>query len=234
MRFYRTPACGKRAMNGRCQPLQSTFSDLFCGVGGFSLGFQSAGFQCGQAIDHDEAAVATYRANFTYPISSTKITRQTPLIPVDVIVGGPPCQGFSSAGLRRVDDRRNTMVRVFAQLVVQQRPRAFVFENVEGFLTANNGDRVFDLLEPLIDAGYWIHLRKINAANYEIPQDRKRVIAIGSLGWEPTFLEATHTAYGAPGAMALVRHLPLCPSISDALRTLPQPQSDPPGTPSGH
>ncbi len=221
-------------MNGTGPPTKPTFSDLFCGVGGLSLGFQAVGFDCTQAIDHDEAAVATYRANFMHPVNAAEITRQTTLVPVDVIVGGPPCQGFSSAGLRRKEDKRNTLVRVFAELVAQQQPRAFVFENVEGFLTANNGDRVFDLLQPLIDAGYRIHLRKINAANYGIPQHRKRVIAIGGLGWQPTFPEATHTAYGAPGAMAHLRYLQLCPPITDALHTLPQPHTFPPGIPSGH
>lgn len=221
-------------MNGTVTPPEFTFSDLFCGVGGLSLGFQSSGFRCVQAIDQDKAAVTTYRANFTHPIAATKITHQTRLTPADVIIGGPPCQGFSSAGLRREDDRRNSLVRVFAELVAQQRPRAFVFENVEGFLTASNGDRVFDLLEPLIEAGYCIHLRKINAANYGIPQHRKRVIAIGGLGWEPAFPEATHTAYGAPGALARARHLPLCPPIADALDSLPKPETTPPGSPSGH
>ncbi|HRJ40668.1 MAG: DNA cytosine methyltransferase [Caldilineaceae bacterium] len=215
-------------------PIQPTFSDLFCGVGGLSLGFQSAGFVCVQAIDHDEAAAATYRANFSHPMRVEEITEKTTLVSTDVILGGPPCQGFSSAGLRRENDRRNTLVRVFSEQVAQQRPSAFVFENVEGFLTASAGDRVFDLLEPLIEAGYQIHLRKINAANYGIPQHRKRVIAVGGLGWVPTFPDATHTAYGAPGAMTPVRHLPFCPPIASALDSLPEPGTIPPGNPSGH
>lgn len=221
-------------MTGVNQSLQPTFSDLFCGVGGLSLGFQRAGFICVQAIDHDEAAATTYRANFSHPLCVEEITEQTTLVPADVILGGPPCQGFSSAGMRRKHDRRNTLVRVFADLIAQQRPNAFVFENVEGFLTASGGDRVFDLLDPLIEAGYQIHLRKINAANYGIPQHRKRVVAVGGLGWEPTFPTATHTAYGAPGAMTSVRHLPLCPPIASALQSLPEPATIPPGNPSGH
>ncbi|MEZ4662357.1 MAG: DNA cytosine methyltransferase [Caldilineaceae bacterium] len=210
------------------------FIDLFCGAGGLSQGFINAGFKCVQAIDHDESAIETHKSNFCDNASALEISEAIDLEEADVIIGGPPCQGFSSAGMRRTGDTRNTLVRIFAELIVQQKPKAFVFENVEGFLTADNGNRVFDLLEPLIDAGYRIHLRKINAANYGVPQHRKRVLAIGGLGWEPTFPQSQFMAYGAPGASNTSRHLPLCPTLSDALAGLPEPQQYPPATPSGH
>jgi DNA (cytosine-5)-methyltransferase 1 len=148
-------------------------------------------------------------------------------LPADVIAGGPPCQGFSSAGLRQAGDYRNTLVRSFALLVARDRPRAFLFENVEGFLTAEGGDRVFDLLEPLIETGYRIHLRKVNAANYGVPQHRKRVIAIGGLGWDPTFPSPTHSAHGAPGSLRPLSHLPRTPSLEAVLRGLPSPSTEP-------
>ena len=88
----------------------------------------------------------------------------------------------------------------FARFVARLRPAVFVFENVEGFFTAEGGSRIIELLDPLIKAGYRIHLRKINAANFGVPQHRKRVIAIGALGWDPQYPEPTHSAYGAPGA----------------------------------
>jgi DNA (cytosine-5)-methyltransferase 1 len=132
------------------------------------------------------------------------------------------------------DDHRGTLVRRFAEIVTEHRPPAFVFENVEGFLTAGSGSRVLDLLEPLIEAGYCIHLRKINAANYGVPQHRKRVLAVGGLGWEPTFPEATHSAFGAPGACRAGTHLPLTPTLAEALEGLPQPSADPPGEPMDH
>ena len=88
-------------MAGKSNSQKLTFSDLFCGVGGLSLGFQWAGLDCVEAIDHNEAAAATYRANFSHPIRVEEITEQTALVPADVILGGPPCQGFSSAVLRR-------------------------------------------------------------------------------------------------------------------------------------
>src|SRR5205085_9014239 len=141
---------------------------------------------------------------------------------------GPPCQGFSSAGLRKNGDARNSLISKFAQLVTELRPSAFVFENVEGFLTAENGGRVFELLRPLINAGYRIHLRKVNAANYGVPQHRKRVVAIGGLGWDPSFPPPTHSAFGAPGAHRAVRGLRHAPTISDAFLGLPLPTTEAP------
>ncbi len=211
-----------------------TFIDLFCGAGGLSLGFRRAGFRCVCAIDSDKTAVETYKLNFQDHVIEDWITEETRLASVDVIVGGPPCQGFSSAGRRCSDDRRNSLVRVFAELVARHRPKAFVFENVEGFLTTGNGERILDLLIPLVQVGYRIHLRKVNAANYGVPQHRKRVIAIGALGWDPTYPEATYMAFGAPGAANVFRHLARCPTLQDALAGLPQPTPEPPGIPQGH
>ena len=92
-----------------------------------------------------------------------------------------------------------------------------------------------------MDAGYRIHLRKINAANYGIPQHRKRVIAIGALGFDPLFPEPTHMAFGAPGSTKIKRNcknirekLPNCPTIFEALEGLPKPNVEPPGNPNGH
>jgi len=207
-----------------------TVLDLFSGCGGLSLGFQRAGFEIVAAYDSWERAVATYRANFSHAAHLVELDKHTLLPKATVIMGGPPCQGFSSAGRRQVGDQRNTLVRVFAELIARHKPSAFVFENVEGFLTQARGRFVFDLLEPLIGAGYRIHLRKINAAHYGVPQHRKRVIAIGGLGWNPTFPEHTHSALGAPGArLANGYHLPFTPTLQEALRDLPSVTQGPNG-----
>lgn len=212
-----------------------TFVDLFCGAGGLSLGFQRVGFKCVCAIDNNESAIETYRHNFQDHVVCADINENTPLPNADVIIGGPPCQGFSSAGMRLSNDERNSLVRVFSKLVTRQKPTAFVFENVEGFFTADKGNRVFDLIEPLIESGYRVHLRKINAANYGVPQHRKRVIVIGGLGWNPTFPEPTHRASGAPGSSRVFKHLPPCPNLSDALAILPPLMDNTPiGFSSGH
>ena len=212
-----------------------TLLDLFCGAGGLSLGFKKAGFKTLCAVDHNNSALQTYSRNFGHSAQWCDLSDENLTFPdVDVVVGGPPCQGFSSAGMRRNGDHRNSLVSLFARIVARMQPKAFLFENVEGFLTAENGDRVIDLLQPLLVAGYRIHLRKVNAANYGVPQHRKRVVVIGGLHWEPTFPSPSHTAFGAPGALLASRHLPLAPTIGEALASLPPASSEPPGYPMGH
>lgn len=203
----------------------STVVDLFSGCGGLSLGFEHAGFNIVAAYDNWKPAVDTYQANFKHAINLKDLNGETTLPVSTVIIGGPPCQGFSSAGRRVVNDDRNSLVSVFARLIVRHKPLAFVFENVEGFLTQAQGRYIFDLLDPVIEAGYRVHLRKINAAHYGVPQHRKRVIAIGGLGWEPSFPPHTHSALGAPGSrLANSNHLPFAPSLGEALYGLASPQ----------
>ena len=209
-------------------------ADLFCGAGGLSCGFREAGFETVVAADFNDSAIETHRANFGPHAVIHDLSHLIALPEVDVIVGGPPCQGFSSAGMRKVGDARNTLVSAFANHVVHYRPMAFVFENVEGFLTTDSGNFVFDLLEPVIRAGYRLHVRKVSAANYGVPQHRKRVLVIGGRGWDPTFPEATHSAFGAPGARRAAKHLPKTETLEEALRDLPPAATIPPGVPQGH
>ncbi|MBI1822191.1 MAG: DNA cytosine methyltransferase [Nitrospirae bacterium] len=198
-----------------------TVVDLFSGCGGLSLGFESAGFEIMASYDSWKPAIETYRKNFHHTAHLSELNDSSELPNATVIVGGPPCQGFSSAGRRLAEDDRNTLVCVFARLIARYKPLAFAFENVEGFLTQAHGRFVFDLLEPLIDAGYRIHLRKVNAAHYGVPQHRKRVLAIGGLGWDPTFPEHTHSALGMPGAkLANGHHLPFTPTLGEAFEGL--------------
>jgi len=211
-----------------------TLLDLFCGAGGLSLGFQRAGFRLVRAIDNWKPAIDTYRTNIGGHVVEGNITEFMELPKSTVIAGGPPCQGFSSAGKRRSDDERNSLVTVFARLVARMKPRAFVFENVEGFLTGANGHFVLDLLTPILEAGYRVHLRKINAANYGVPQHRKRVVAIGGLGWSPSFPQPTHSAHGAPGAHLAAKLLPRTPCLAESLADLPPPSDCEPGTPPDH
>jgi DNA (cytosine-5)-methyltransferase 1 len=219
------------------QPDRRNTIDLFCGAGGLVLGLQEAGFTTSLAVDNWGPAVATLRANFVRtPVADVDLADATGAsllaaahldAPPSLIAGGPPCQGFSSAGSRRNGDHRNSLVSKFGVLVAELMPSAFLFENVEGFLTAEGGGRVFDLLDPVIEAGYHVQLRKINAANYGVPQLRKRVIGIGTLGGDPPFPPPTHTAFGAPGAHRVPAHdgMPKALTIRDALRGLPAPGS---------
>lgn len=211
-----------------------TVVDLFCGAGGMSLGFRQAGFDVVRAYDFNKHAVDTYARNLGHHVENLSISEDLELPPCDVIAGGPPCQGFSSAGMRKAGDRRNTLVSVYAKLIARHRPRAFVFENVEGFLTGEDGARVVDLLEPVLAAGYRVHLRKVNVANFGVPQHRKRVIGFGLLGKDSAFPSPTHGAHGAPGAHLTARDCPRTLTALDALRGLPPPADAPPGEPQGH
>ena len=211
-----------------------TVVDLFAGAGGLSLGFERAGYRCLWAADNHPAAVETFRMNLDLRAECVEIDASTSFPHPTVIVGGPPCQGFSSAGMRLAGDRRNSLISVFAQLVAQVQPIAFVFENVEGILTAELGRRLEDLIRPVVACGYRVHLRKINAANFGAPQHRKRVLAIGGLGFDPTFPEPTHSAFGAPGATLAATHLPLTETVADAIGELPRPSATAPGCPEDH
>lgn len=222
-----------------------TSIDLFCGAGGLTLGLGRAGISAALASDNWAPAGATFERNFEeipfLPADVGELTAQDLLAKAglneapSLIVGGPPCQGFSSAGARRDHDRRNGLVSVFARLIAETLPSGFVFENVEGFLTVSGGDFVVDLLDPLIEAGYWIDMRKVNVANYGVPQLRKRVIAIGMRGRAPHFPLPTHRAWGAPGVHRVgVPELPATPSFEEALADLPRASGEPPGTPSDH
>jgi DNA (cytosine-5)-methyltransferase 1 len=233
MRATRSTVRGEQLLPMTTAPT-FTLLDLFCGAGGLSLGLSRAGFTPILAIDNSKVALQTYSANLGNHVAKLNLSNEVTLPETTVVVGGPPCQGFSSAGLRRVNDHRNSLVGSFAHTVARLRPLAFIFENVEGFLTAEGGDKVIELLEPLIGAGYRIHLRKINAANYGVPQHRKRVVAIGGLGWNPTFPPPTHSAFGAPGAERAAQGLRRASTISEALKGLPPPAVEAPGSPQGH
>ncbi len=199
-----------------------TAVDLFCGAGGLALGLEAAGFRVLTAVDKWKAAVETYNINFEHGAREEALDWDTALPDADLFAGGPPCQGFSSAGRRSPKDARNSLVAVFAHLVAKHRPSAFIFENVEGFLTGDEGRWVVDLLTPLVKAGYCVSVRKVNAANFGVPQHRKRVLVVGGLGWSPGIPAPTYRAVGAPGAMNVGQGCPMTPTLQEALRGLPE------------
>lgn len=171
---------------------QLTAIDLFSGVGGMSLGFKEAGFTVAGAYEIEERHVDTYRRNFLEtPCHSVDLSRATgeqvralsnlrrrrP----DVVFGGPPCQGFSVGGVRDLSDQRNQMVFHFARLVRELRPRYFVMENVEGLLFPHARAVLKSLRLRLLRANYVLEepFRVIDAADYGVPQRRRRVFLIG-------------------------------------------------------
>ena len=167
--------------------------DLFCGIGGLSLGFEQAGFKVISAIDMWNDAIVTYNHNRKDKIARTETVEEfnekelpeiVTLNHITGIIGGPPCQGFSTVGRRNVDDPRNKMYLEFYKAVKLTSPDFFVIENVKGMLTLNKGAFVKDLIERFgpNGLGYTINYQLLNAADYGIPQNRYRVFYVGIKG----------------------------------------------------
>src|ERR1700687_4015769 len=155
-----------------------TVLDLFCGAGGLSYGFELAGFKMGAALDFDPIALETYRLNKpTTPallrdVASVSGKELKKLIgrDIDVIIGGPSCQGFSTHGKRDPNDSRNFLFKHFVRLVGEIQPAWVVMENVKGLLTYDKG-RYRDLIHGSFERiGYKIESRVLRAAAYGVPQ----------------------------------------------------------------
>ena len=164
--------------------------DLFCGIGGLSLGFEQVGFEVVSAVDMWADAVKTYNHNREERVAEVISVedynvKELPAIiaheKITGIIGGPPCQGFSTVGKREVDDPRNKMYLEFYKAVKLADPEFFLIENVKGMLTLNKGAFVKDLLKRFgkDGLGYTISYKLLNAADYGIPQNRYRVVYIG-------------------------------------------------------
>lgn len=213
-----------------------SFVDLFSGAGGLACGFEQAGMSPLFASDNWHAAAETYRENHPGTPFIEADIRDLPESRVGlgiestnplVVAGGPPCQGFSSAGARNPDDPRNTLVGYYADLATKLQPDVVVFENVEGFLTQAKGHYVIDLLRPLIRNGYRVRLEKHNVANFGVPQFRKRVIGIAARGRHPAPLMPITSAKGMPGAELIGQGLPAVEGVASYLRRFGSAENDP-------
>lgn len=162
--------------------------DLFCGCGGISLGFEKAGFNILLGIDAWQDAVTTF--NFNHKNSKGLCADLSKLNPqdiekelngesVDVIIGGPPCQGFSVAGKRIVDDVRNTLYKNFVNFVSYFKPKAFMMENVPNILSIGNGIIREQILKDFSDLGYKVTYKVLLASDYGVPQNRRRAVFVG-------------------------------------------------------
>jgi len=222
-----------------------TAINLFCGAGGLALGLEEAGFRTALAVDNWPVAATTFGDNFpdtptattdVYDLDRRKLLRMAGLSSApDLIAGAPPAQGFSTARTRWVDDQLNDLVSKFADLVASVKPRAFLFLNAEGFLTVEKGQFVLDLLEPTVLAGYRVGVKKVNTANWDVPQLRKYVVVVGTLDSDTPVFHPTRQAYGSPGANKPEHaNLPLTMTVDDALSGLGKPSDEPPGDPVDH
>src|SRR6056300_1689171 len=157
---------------------------LFAGAGGMDLGFKNAGFDIMWANDFDPDSVKTYRRNFGDHIVLGDIekirTNNMPDNP-DVVIGGFPCQGFSIANLgRSVDDSRNKLYKQMLRVIRVKKPKYFVAENVAGILTLGKGAVIQKIIKDFKSIGYKVDYKLLNAADYGVPQARRRVFIIGN------------------------------------------------------
>lgn len=200
---------------------------LFSGGGGLDLGFVAENYNIIWAIDNNKNATETYKRNIGDHIICADInTIDLNTIPTaDVLIGGPPCQSFSLAGNRNVEDARGKLVWKYLQIIEHVQPQAFVFENVTGLLSAknSNGEKILDLLkQAFLNIGYTIEQQVINAADFGIPQRRRRVIIVGLKGQKFVFPKPTHSETNP----ALKKYV----SVEDALGDLPNAINDENGT----
>ncbi len=165
-----------------------TFLDLFSGCGGLSLGFELSGFKSVLAIDNWRDALETYKYNRKdvrvlcadlSNISPDNIKNDQKIDTLDVIIGGPPCQGFSIAGKRIINDERNKLYKSFVHFVEVFKPKAFVMENVPNILTIGNGIIRDSIISNFQSIGYTISYKVLTASDYGVPQNRRRAIFIG-------------------------------------------------------
>lgn len=204
----------------------ATVADLFCGAGGLSLGFHAAGARSVVALDHDERAAETFESNFRrlQPDSPPLVLggKQADMATIDVtsspcgtvpdiVIGGPPCQGFSRLGRAKLNslsdegaagDARNELYCRFLEAVRAWRPRALVMENVPGMLSVKGRNVALDVAADMAACGYRVGYTLLNAVWFGVPQFRERLFFIGvrdDLGVLPSAPAPTHRAHLPPG-----------------------------------
>ncbi len=165
--------------------------DLFCGCGGLSLGFQNAGFNIVAAFDSWLPAIAVYRDNFQHPVFDKNLANDDAYLDIakfnpEVIIGGPPCQDFSSAGKRDESLGRADLTLSFANIISQIKPRFFVMENVERITKSRILKTVLEIFK---ETGYGLNSSTLNASYCGVPQVRKRYFLIGHFGGKDNFLD---------------------------------------------
>lgn len=165
--------------------------DLFCGCGGLSQGFIDAGYNVVLGVDFDEAALKTFKynhkdsailkADLSTEKGLTEIEKKLGETEIDVIIAGPPCQGFSLTGSRDINDTRNTLYLAVVKAVKRFKPKAFLIENVPGIATLYNGVVKQQIINTFEDLGYSVSVsdKPLLAADYGVPQMRKRMFFIG-------------------------------------------------------
>lgn len=205
--------------------------DLFSGAGGLHMGFEKAGYSIKLCIDNDALVERTHRRNFPdipminrdiQEVSAEEIGSYLDGETLDVVIGGPPCQGFSTIGKRSSSDPekrakhdpRNELVLTYASLIKELHPKVIVMENVKGILTMQKGAYLKNVMSQLKEAGYSADYKLINMADYGVPEIRLRVIIIGNrVGLPVEFPSPDHSETGENG-------LPVWNNCWDAIKDL--------------
>lgn len=182
--------------------VKPTVISLFAGGGGSSLGYKWAGFKELLAIDFDKNSTDTLKANFSFPVWNRDIREITSKEildfckikkgDLDILDGSPPCQGFSTAGKRQVNDSRNDLFKEYVRLVDGLQPKVFVMENVSGMVKGKMKGAFIEIMKTLKSLNYQVKCKLMNAKFYEVPQSRERLIFIGvrnDLGKDPIYPE---------------------------------------------
>lgn len=156
---------------------------LFAGAGGLDLGFQQAGFNVVWANEYDNEIWETYEKNHPHTILDKRSIveiKESEVPECDGIIGGPPCQSWSEAGaLRGINDKRGRLFFDFIRMLEAKQPKFFLAENVSGMLLPRHSEALHNIKEMFRNAGYELSFKLLDAANYNVPQDRKRVFFIG-------------------------------------------------------
>ena len=209
--------------------------DLFCGCGGTTLGLKNAGFRVIGAVDNDNLSVLTYKANhrkvFVWEkdikaLSTLAVKRKLNLKKgeLDLLAGCPPCQGFSTVrtlnGFRRIDDPRNDLISQFYRFVKDLMPKAVMLENVPGLAY----DRRFkSFCEEMEGLGYRGKFDILNAADYGVPQRRRRLIYLAGRGYEIDFAAKSNERKKVADVIA---DLPLAGTSGDPVHDIPERRSN--------
>ncbi len=202
-----------------------TLADLFSGAGGFTQGFVSTGrFRPVFANDFNHWACKTHDANFG-PHSvegdiNEYLSKRPELPPIDVVIGGPPCQGFSLLNKKKEGDSRKQLWRAYMKFVELTRPKAFVMENVPELMRSLEFGEICRVAKRL---GYQWNVGILNAADYGVPQCRKRVIMVASRIGVPRLPTQTHASPGNSNTL-FHRGLPAWRTVRDAIGDLPDPE----------
>lgn len=190
------------------------YVDLFSGAGGLSLGFEMGGFNNVFSVEYDKKIAESYKKNFPthnllvkdiQEITDDEIITLQHNQEVDVVIGGPPCQGFSLAGrIGRsfVEDKRNYLFKEFARVVKIINPKMFVMENVARMISHNKGQTILEIKTEFESLGYNVQYKVLQAADYGVPQKRQRIFIVGTKNKEfnfPTPIGTTITVKEAIG-----------------------------------